>query len=112
VVTTIGDMDDAEGKGELALLGDLRENLRRQLDSLSDKRKSIEAQLEALGKELKGVDVEEEAMRRMLGLVEGTEQQLAAQGQEELHESGPDHAPVEPRVEVRGGVGRMGPVCL
>jgi hypothetical protein len=98
----MGDMDYAEDGEGLTLLAGVREHLRRELGKLTDKRKDLEAQLEALGEELKGVDVEVEAMRRMLGLVEATEQQLAAQGQAGLHESGPDHSSVEASTEVRG----------
>jgi hypothetical protein len=60
------------------------------------------------------IDAEEmgmelEATRRMLRLVEATEQQLAAQGQSHVHESGPTHLPVEAGTEVRaqGGDGKI-----
>jgi hypothetical protein len=96
-------MDDAEGRGELAALADVREQLLSELAKLMDKRKSLEVQMEALGEELKGVDVEVEATRRMLELVEATEQQLAGQGQEELHESEARDVPVEAGTEVRVG---------
>jgi hypothetical protein len=74
--------------GRLALLRDLREQLVNELRMLTYKRKDLEAHQEA-GRELKEVAVEMEATRRMLGLVQATEQQLAGQGQEELHENGP-----------------------
>jgi chromosome segregation ATPase len=70
---------DEDGQG-LALLGEVREKLLSELAKLADKRKDLEAQLEAALQELKEVDVEVEATRRMLGLVEATEQQLAAHG--------------------------------
>jgi hypothetical protein len=55
---------------------------------------SLEAQLLAVGKEL-------EAKRRRLGLVEATEQQLASQAQEALHESGPPPSPGKAGMGVR-----------
>jgi hypothetical protein len=70
--------------------------------------RDLEAQLE-LGEALKGVDVEVEATRRMLGLVEATEQQLADQGEEELHGGGPEHVSAEAGTEVRGGSHAMSP---
>jgi septal ring factor EnvC (AmiA/AmiB activator) len=96
-------MNGAEGRGELALLGDVRKKLRRELRKLTKERAELKTQLEALGEELKEVDVEVEATRRMLGLVEATEQQLAAQGEEELHESEAQNLPVEAGTQVRGG---------
>jgi vacuolar-type H+-ATPase subunit D/Vma8 len=88
--------EDVQG---LALLGEVREQLLNELVRLADKRKDLEAQLEAALKELyvKEVDVEVKATRRMLGLVEATEQDLAAQGQEDLE------GPESTGKEVRGG---------
>jgi septal ring factor EnvC (AmiA/AmiB activator) len=94
-------MDDAGVRSARALLGDMREELRRELGRLADKRKNLETQLEALGKELKGVDVELNTKRRTLALLEATEQQLANQKPEGSQESGPAHSSVEAGAEVR-----------
>jgi chromosome segregation ATPase len=93
-------MDNAEGGGGLAPLTSVQQRLLSDLDKLTDKRKNLEAELKALEKQLKKVDVEVEATRRMLGLVEATEKQLAAQGQDSLHEIG--QVPVETGTKVRG----------
>jgi chromosome segregation ATPase len=94
---------DLDGKRRgLALLEDTRQELLSELGELADKRKDLEAQLGPPWNELHGVDARVKATRRMLDLVEATEQQLAAQGHEELHESRPDHSSVEDVSEVRG----------
>jgi predicted nucleic acid-binding Zn-ribbon protein len=96
-------MDDADERRVLALLGDLREQLRSEVADLAGRRESLTAQREALGEELEGVIAQLVAKQRMLSLVEATEQQLAGQGQEEVHERGPAHLSVEAGTEVRGG---------
>jgi hypothetical protein len=52
------------------------------------RRISLHTRVKDLGEELKKVDVEVEATRRKLGLVEVTEQQLAAQGQADTQGGG------------------------
>jgi hypothetical protein len=65
-------------------LAKLRQKLQGKLEGLVEKRSGLERELEVLGKDI-------ESTRRMLELVETTEEQLAAQGQEHraVEEQGP-----------------------
>jgi hypothetical protein len=96
-------MEDDEATSGPVLLVGVREHLLGELEKLAHKRSKLEAQMSALGEDLEEVDSQVEATRRMLGLVEATEQQLAGQGQEELHGTELQHSPVAARVEVSGG---------
>jgi hypothetical protein len=98
--------DDPEGRSGRVLLGDVRARLRRELGTLIAKHKNLEqqrlileAQREALGEELREVDAGIVDTRRMLGLVEATEQQLAAQERDRpaIEKCGP-----RPSTQVRG----------
>jgi hypothetical protein len=96
-------MDDAEAGGALAALAKVREQLRSELVKLAKERKKLIKQRKAQRRrgELEEVDSEVEAKQRMLGLVEATEQELAAQGQEDSHGDAPDSSPIQAGEEVR-----------
>jgi hypothetical protein len=95
-------MEDADERGALALLGELREQLLSDVAEWVGRRESLTVQGEAPGEELEGVIASLVAKHRMLSLVEATMEQLAAHGQEDVHESGPAHSSVEARTKVRG----------
>jgi hypothetical protein len=105
-------MDDAEGEGVLAVLADVREHLRRELVRLADKRKKLIKQRKAQRRsgELEEVDSELEAAGRMLRVVEATEEELEAQGQDGSAGIASDVSSVQAGQEVRrGGSPTMSP---
>jgi hypothetical protein len=94
-------MDDAEGEGVLAALAEAREHLRSELVRLADERVTLEAKPEGPVEYLQWLDSEVEGTRRMLGLVEATKEELAAQGQELVHGEKPDKSSTDAGEEVR-----------
>jgi hypothetical protein len=66
-------MEVATASSVLEALADLRRGLEGELEALAEKRTGLERELEALDKDI-------ESKHRMLGLVETTKEQLAAQG--------------------------------
>jgi hypothetical protein len=100
---TPGTMDDAEAGGALAVLAEVREQLGSELAKLAPRRKELKNQRKAqrYRGELKEVESKVEAMQRMLGLVEATEEQLAAQGLDDSTGGTSDISRIQAGEEVR-----------